>query len=175
MQPCGRQARSSEGTLMCRTCTAQHQLSHRTLSGRSCSHRSASPISAPPAPTSSSGLRARALARGCTLLRALPAHERLQPLSPHACLPYAARPPLSLALSEHACVHAPALRLIGRGTHSRVFCTGLDEFGGDDDPPTCWMTRQDVLTERSRGVGAAVCDVAQHLSLIHISEPTRPY
>ena len=53
-----------------------------------------------------SGLRARAHARGCTLLRALLARKRLQPLSPHACLPYAARPPLSLgALRARAYTH----------------------------------------------------------------------
>ena len=63
--------------------------SHRTFSGCSCSPRSASPTSesAPPAPTSSSRLCARARTRGCTLRHALPARKRLRPLSPHADLP----------------------------------------------------------------------------------------
>ena len=43
--------------------------------------------SAPPAPTSLSRLCTRARTRGCTLLHALPAGKRLQPLSPHADLP----------------------------------------------------------------------------------------
>ena len=63
--------------------------SHRTFSRCSCSPRSASPTSesAPPAPTSSSRLCARARTRGCTLRHALPARKRLRPLSPHADLP----------------------------------------------------------------------------------------
>ena len=146
---------------MCRTHTTQHELSAiapNTFSGCSCSHRSASPTSesAPPAPTSSSGLRARAHTRGCTLLHALPARKRLRPLSPHAYLRTPlARPPAPFARALRARVRTRTGSAPDRTRHPFAFChTPLrHEFGGDDDPLTCWMTPQDVLTERSRGVG----------------------
>jgi hypothetical protein len=65
-----------------------------------------------------------------------------------------------------ACVRASREPTLGQGawgvSDQRWTDALRHEFGGDDDPLTCWMTPQDVLTERSRGVGAAVCDVAQH-------------
>ena len=106
---------------------------------------------------------ARARARGCTLLRALPARKRLQPLSPHACLPYAARPPLSLG-ALRARVRTRTGSAPDRTRHP--FARGLHRFGRVRRRRRSAHVLDDSARRAHRAVarrlGLRVSDVAQH-------------